>query len=78
MTIQLANRSIVQPLGVLVDVLVQDEKSGKESTLIMGRPFLMTARTKIDVHVRTLSMEFGDTLMKFNIFKAMKHPTENY
>ncbi|RDY00187.1 hypothetical protein CR513_16668, partial [Mucuna pruriens] len=64
MTIQLANRSIVQPLGVLEDVLVQvnelifpadfyvldmeDETPGKESTLILGRPFLMTARTKID------------------------------
>ncbi|RDY13840.1 hypothetical protein CR513_01191, partial [Mucuna pruriens] len=76
MTIQLANRSIVQPLGVLEDVLVQvnelifpadfyvldmeDEASGKGSTLILGRPFLMTARTKIDVHAGTLSMEFGD------------------
>ncbi|RDY13903.1 hypothetical protein CR513_01117, partial [Mucuna pruriens] len=63
MTIQLANRSIVQPLGVLEDVLVQvneliflvdfyvldmeDETSGKESTLIFGRPFLMTARTRL-------------------------------
>ncbi|RDX93069.1 hypothetical protein CR513_24712, partial [Mucuna pruriens] len=52
MTIQLANRSIVQPLGVLEDVLVQvnelifpadfyvldmkDETLGKGSTLIMG------------------------------------------
>ncbi|RDX68486.1 hypothetical protein CR513_52517, partial [Mucuna pruriens] len=79
MTIQLANRSIVQPLGVLEDVLVQvnelifpadfyvldmeDETSGKGSTLILGRPFLMTARTKIDVHAGTLSMEFGDTLV---------------
>ncbi|RDX85215.1 hypothetical protein CR513_33632, partial [Mucuna pruriens] len=64
MTIQLANRSIVQPLGVLEEVLVQvnelifpadfyvldmeDKTSGKGSTLILGRPFLMTARTKID------------------------------
>ncbi|RDX91040.1 hypothetical protein CR513_27035, partial [Mucuna pruriens] len=77
MTIQLVNKSIVQPLGVLEDVLVQmnklifpadfyvldieDETFGKESTLILGRPFLMTTRTKIDVHVGTLSMEFGDT-----------------
>ncbi|RDX82374.1 Retrovirus-related Pol polyprotein from transposon 17.6, partial [Mucuna pruriens] len=89
MIIQLANRSIVQPLGVLEDVLVQvnelifpadfyvldmeEETSGKGSTLIMGRPFLMTARTKINVHVRTLSMEFGDTLVQFNIFEAIKH-----
>ncbi|RDY01896.1 hypothetical protein CR513_14716, partial [Mucuna pruriens] len=51
-TIQLANRSIVQPLGVLEDVLVQvnkliflayfygldieDETLGKGSTLILG------------------------------------------
>ncbi|RDY10316.1 hypothetical protein CR513_05184, partial [Mucuna pruriens] len=84
MTIQLANRNIVQPLGVLKDVLVQvnelifsadfyvldmeDETSKKESTLNLGRPFLMTARTKIDVHVGTLLMEFGDTL----------HPTEDH
>ncbi|RDX90222.1 Retrovirus-related Pol polyprotein from transposon 17.6, partial [Mucuna pruriens] len=72
MTIQLANKSVVQPLGVLKHVLVQvnelifpadfyvldmeDETSGKRSTLILGRPFLMTGRTKIDVHVRTLSI----------------------
>ncbi|RDX93410.1 hypothetical protein CR513_24338, partial [Mucuna pruriens] len=94
MTIQLANRSIVQPLGVLEDVLIQvnelifpadfyvldmeDETSRKESTLILGRPFLKTARTKIGVHVGTLSMEFGDTLVQFNIFQAMKHPTEDH
>ncbi|RDX86705.1 Retrovirus-related Pol polyprotein from transposon 17.6, partial [Mucuna pruriens] len=94
MTIQLANRSIVQPLGVLEDVLVQvkelifpadfyvldmeDETSGKGSILILGRPFWMTARTKIDVHVRMLSMEFGDTLVQFNIFEAMKQPIEDH
>ncbi|RDX99871.1 hypothetical protein CR513_17023, partial [Mucuna pruriens] len=94
MTIQLANRSIVQPLGVLEDVLVQvnelifptnlyvldmeDEASGKESTLILGRPFLMTTRTEIDVHAVTLSMKFGDTLVQFNIFEAMKHPIEDH
>ncbi|RDX93864.1 hypothetical protein CR513_23815, partial [Mucuna pruriens] len=38
----------------------------------------MTARTKIDVHARTLSMEFGDTLVQFNIFEAMKHPIEDH
>ncbi|RDX84922.1 hypothetical protein CR513_33955, partial [Mucuna pruriens] len=94
MTIQLVNRSIVQPLGVLEDVLVQvnelifpadfyvldmeDETSKKESTLILGRPFLMIVRTKINVHVGTLSMEFGDTLVQFNIFEAMKHPIEDH
>ncbi|RDY04727.1 Retrovirus-related Pol polyprotein from transposon opus, partial [Mucuna pruriens] len=80
--------------GVLEDVLVQvndliyptdfyvldmeDEASGKGITLILGRPFLMTAKIKIDVHAGTLSMEFGDTLVQFNIFEAMKHPIEDH
>ncbi|RDX93564.1 hypothetical protein CR513_24160, partial [Mucuna pruriens] len=94
MTIQLANRSFVQPLGALEDVLVQvndlifptdfyvldmeDKTSGKGSTLILGRLFLMIARTKTYVHARRLSMEFGDTLVQFNIFEAMKHPIEDH
>ncbi|RDX74346.1 hypothetical protein CR513_45917, partial [Mucuna pruriens] len=57
---------------------MEDETSEKESTLILGRPFLMTTRTKIDIHAETLSMEFGDTLVQFNIFKAMKHPTKDH
>ncbi|RDY00919.1 hypothetical protein CR513_15833, partial [Mucuna pruriens] len=93
MTIQLANRSIVQLLGVLEDVLVQvidliflvdfyvldmeDETSRKGSTLILGQPFLMSAGTKIDVHAGTLLMEFGDNLVQFIIFEARKHPTKD-
>ncbi|RDY06131.1 hypothetical protein CR513_09937, partial [Mucuna pruriens] len=57
---------------------MEDETSRQGSTLILGRPFLMTVRTKIDVHVGTLSMEFGDTLVQFNIFEAMKHLTEDH
>ena len=88
--IQLANRSTAQPLGVLEDVLVKVNQlifpadfyildmQDENSTLILGRPFLMTARTKIDVHTGTLSMEFGDDTVHFNIFEAMKHPTESH
>ncbi|RDX86792.1 hypothetical protein CR513_31821, partial [Mucuna pruriens] len=46
---------------------MEDETSGKGSTLILRRPFLMTAKTKIDVHAGTLSMEF-----------AMKHPIKDH
>ena len=35
------------------------------------------ARTKIDVYVGTLSMEFGDITVHFNILDAMKHPSED-
>ena len=72
------------PLGDIEDVLVrvkdmifptnfyfldmENESSNHGSTLILSRPFLMTTKTKIDVHVRTLSMEFSDDVMHFNIF----------
>ncbi|RDY07844.1 hypothetical protein CR513_07982, partial [Mucuna pruriens] len=88
------NKSIIHPLDILEYVLVQvnelifpidfyvldmeDESFSKGSTLILDRPFLMATRTKIDVHVGTLSMEFGDNMVRFNIFKAMKHPTKNH
>ncbi|RDY04924.1 hypothetical protein CR513_11284, partial [Mucuna pruriens] len=94
MEIQLTNRSVVQPLNVQEDVLIQvneliflvdfymldmeDESSKEGSALILGRPFFMIAKTKIDVHAGTLSMEFGDTYVKFNIFEALKHPTKDH
>ncbi|RDY00955.1 Retrovirus-related Pol polyprotein from transposon 17.6, partial [Mucuna pruriens] len=72
--IQLVNRSIVHPLGILEDVLVQiheliflvdfyvldmkNKTSSKGSTLILGRSFLITTRIKIDMYPGTLSMEF--------------------
>ncbi|RDY11575.1 Retrovirus-related Pol polyprotein, partial [Mucuna pruriens] len=94
MEIQLANRSFVQTLGMLEDVLIQvnefifpsdfyeldmeDEEPGKGSALILGRPFLMMARTKIDLYVRTLSMEFGDNFVEFKIFDALEHLTKDH
>ncbi|RDY08678.1 hypothetical protein CR513_07077, partial [Mucuna pruriens] len=83
MIILLANKSVVQPLGILENVLVQvnklifptdfyvldmdDEASGKGPTLILILPFFMTARIKIDVHVGTLSMEFKDNMLTWMI-----------
>lgn len=63
--IQLVDKSIVYPKGVLEDVLVQvgnlifpadfyildmkDDKSQNASDLLLGRPFLNATKTKIDV-----------------------------
>ncbi|KMS96889.1 hypothetical protein BVRB_7g180720 [Beta vulgaris subsp. vulgaris] len=88
--IQLADRSTVFPMGVLEDVLVQvnelvfpadfyilDMGNNSDSTpLLLGRPFLKTARTKIDVFEGTLTMEFDGEILKFNIFDAMKYPSD--
>ncbi|RDX60176.1 hypothetical protein CR513_61705, partial [Mucuna pruriens] len=38
----------------------------------------MTKRTKIDVYAETLSMEFGDTFVQFNIFEALKHLAKDH
>jgi len=51
---------------------MQDEHSRHKLKLILGRPFLMTSKTKIDVHSGMLSMEFGEEAIQFNIFEAMK------
>jgi len=92
--IQLANRSVAHPVGLIDDVLVRvgelifptdfyilDMEEGfshDSAPIILGRPFLKTARTKIDVHAGTLSMEFDDIVMRFNILDAMKHPFEDH
>ncbi|RDX98685.1 Retrovirus-related Pol polyprotein from transposon 17.6, partial [Mucuna pruriens] len=47
---------------------MEDETSRKGSALILGSPFLMIVKTKIDVYARTLSMEFKDNL----------HPTKDH
>ena len=47
--------------------------------ILFGRPFLKTFRTKIDVYIGTLTMEFDGEIIKFNIFDAMRFPTDvNY
>ena len=90
--IQLADRSNAYPKGVMEDVLVQvnqlvfptdfynlkmeDELSPNPTPILLGRPFLKTARTKIDVHDGTLTMEFDGEVIRFNIFEAMRYPSD--
>ncbi|XP_045810925.1 uncharacterized protein LOC123905364 [Trifolium pratense] len=92
--VQLANRSNARPAGKVEDVLVQvndlilpadfyildmeGETNSSRAPIILGRPFMRTARTKVDVYDGTMSMEFGDIVAKFNIFDDMKHPVEEH
>lgn len=71
-TIQLVNRSKVRPTGLVEDVLVRvndlifhadfyimdmdGETKFNRAPIILGKPFLKTTKTKIKVHVGTLSM----------------------
>ncbi|XP_050111755.1 uncharacterized protein LOC126590310, partial [Malus sylvestris] len=92
--IQLADRSNVYPKGVLEDVLVQvdhlvfpadfyvlemDELDHAPSLpILLGRPFMKTARTKIDVYSGTLSMEFDGEVVNFNLSDSIKYPSEDH
>ncbi|XP_057790856.1 uncharacterized protein LOC131007965 [Salvia miltiorrhiza] len=87
--IQLADRSTAYPEGVVEDVLVKvndlifpvdfyivdmdDSASAKQSLILLGRPFMKTAKAKIDVDSGMLSLEFDGDVVTFNIFEAMKH-----
>ncbi|KAM1306652.1 hypothetical protein ACFX2H_009008 [Malus domestica] len=44
--------------------------------LILGRPFLRTERTKIDVYDGTLTMEIDGDYVKFRIFNDMRYPSD--
>ncbi|XP_052626894.1 uncharacterized protein LOC128133474 [Lactuca sativa] len=89
--IQLVDKSSVSPRGVLEDVFVQvsqlvfltdfyvidlEEKThSKSSMIILGRPFMNTAHTIIDVHKGKITMEFNGEIIQFNIFEAMRYPS---
>ena len=55
---------------------MEDEASPTPTPLLLGRPFMKTARTKIDVYNGTLTMEFDGEIVRFNIFEAMRYPSD--
>ncbi|XP_041999960.1 uncharacterized protein LOC121749455 [Salvia splendens] len=90
--IQLADRSCIHPEGILEDVIVKvnnflypadffvikmTEPATKESSgVLLGRPFLSTASTIIDVRNGTISLHFKGEQYTFNIDEAMKRPVD--
>ncbi|KAF7832953.1 uncharacterized protein G2W53_015286 [Senna tora] len=77
------------PRGVIEDVLVKvdkfifpadfivlDYEEDRELPIILGRPFLATGRTIIDVQKGELKMRVQEEEVTFNVFKAMKLPGE--
>ncbi|GKA47876.1 reverse transcriptase domain-containing protein [Tanacetum coccineum] len=87
MTFELANREICTPVGIARDVFVPvgkftfpadfvivDYESGPHVPLILGRPFLRTARALIDVHGEEMILRDGNERLTFN----MRHDTSSY
>ena len=52
-------------------VLDMDEGGRSSTPLLLGRPFMSTARTKIDVCERALTMEFEGDVISFNISETL-------
>nr|KAJ0188563.1 hypothetical protein LSAT_V11C900456170 [Lactuca sativa] len=53
-----------------------DDDSPNSSSILLGRPFLKTAKTKFDVYNETLSMEFDGEVINFNIFEEKRYPSD--
>ena len=89
-TLQVADRSLKHPRGVIEDVLVKvdkfifpvdfivlDMEEDKEIPIILGRPFLATDRAMIDVQRGELKLRVQEDEVKFNVFEAVRHPAES-
>ncbi|XP_052177525.1 uncharacterized protein LOC127791583 [Diospyros lotus] len=89
-SLQLADRSIRYPRGVVEDVLIKvdkfifpidfivlDMEEDYDMPLILERPFLTTGRTLIDVQQGTLSLRIYDEIVTFNVFKSTKYFNDN-
>ncbi|KAM0981412.1 hypothetical protein ACFX2A_014746 [Malus domestica] len=90
--IQLADRSNAYPKGVLEDVLVQvdhlifpadfyvldmeDSVHSPSSPLLLGRPFMKTAQTKIDVAKGAVTMAFGGDMINFKISESVENTND--
>nr|GEW79547.1 reverse transcriptase domain-containing protein [Tanacetum cinerariifolium] len=87
MTLELANRTICTPAGIAKDVFVPNGKftfpadfvivdydSDPRVPLILGGPFLRTARALIDVHREEMILRDGDERLTLD----MRHDTSSY
>ncbi|GKE89826.1 reverse transcriptase domain-containing protein [Tanacetum coccineum] len=87
MTLKLANRSVTYPAGIAEDVFVSvgkftfpanfvvvDYDFDPRVPLILGRPFLRTARALVDVYGEGLILRDGDEKLIFHADSTSKYP----
>jgi alanine-alpha-ketoisovalerate/valine-pyruvate aminotransferase len=89
MTLQLADRTLRKPVGILEDVPVQVgnfaypvdfvilEMEDNAESMILGRPFLATAGAIIDVKGGTLKLQFGSEHAEFSMKHASHVPNDS-
>ena len=85
-TLQMADRSMVKPEGVLEDVLVTvgkfvfpvdfiilDMEEDSQVPLLLGRPFLAIGAALIDMQKGVLTLRVGEEAAAFNLIKSMQN-----
>ena len=85
MTLQMADRTMAQPEGVLEDVIIKvgkfiflvdfvviDMEEDTQVPLLLGRPFLAIGAALIDVKKGELTLRVGDEAVHFNLKKSLK------
>ena len=85
MTLRMADRFLAQPEDILEDVLIKVGKfifpvdfvvinieEDKQVPLLLGRPFLATRATLIDVKKVELTLRVGDEAVHFNLNQSLK------
>ncbi|XP_074293137.1 uncharacterized protein LOC141620069 [Silene latifolia] len=87
MTLQLADRSVQRPMGVIEDVpvkvsnfyipadfVVLDIPEDQQTPIILGRPFQATGDVNISVKEGKLTFEVGGNVVEFSLTGAMSQP----
>ncbi|GJX84684.1 DNA-directed DNA polymerase [Tanacetum coccineum] len=88
MSLELADRSIQYPRGIIENVLIKVDKfvlpidfvildmpEDSRVPIILGRPFLATARAMIDVFNKKITLRVGDDEVIFDVDQSIKRPT---
>ncbi|GJU66480.1 reverse transcriptase domain-containing protein [Tanacetum coccineum] len=91
MTLELANRSITHPMGIAEDVIVRVDgftfladfvvvnfKPDPKVPIILGRPFLRTAKALIDLYEEKLTLRVGKEELVYYADKSEKNKDKNF
>ncbi|GJX98992.1 reverse transcriptase domain-containing protein [Tanacetum coccineum] len=86
MTLELANRSVTFPMGIAEDVTVKVEKfnfladfvivdfeADPRVPIILGRPFLRAARSRVDLYGEKLTLRVGNEEVVFYTDKSLRN-----
>ncbi|GKE28930.1 reverse transcriptase domain-containing protein [Tanacetum coccineum] len=91
MILELANRSITHPMGIAEDVVVRVDgftfladfvvvnfEPDPRVPIILGRPFLRTAKALIDLYEETLTLRVGKEKLVYYAEKSKKNKDKNF